>query len=107
MVRYILPIALILLAGCPSPREQAIDAFTRAQLYRDDGDLDKAILMLVISTAVSAEGLVRSRKQLTFLQGPVGYCWAKYESTATRLERFLSQLAGRCHAGTIPEGASY
>ena len=43
MVRYALPIVLVLLAGCPTPEEQAVDVFTEAQLFHDEGNLEKAI----------------------------------------------------------------
>ncbi len=43
MLRHTLPIALVLLAGCPTPEQQAADVFTEAQLFHNEGDLDKAI----------------------------------------------------------------
>ena len=43
MLRYTLPTVLILFAGCPTPEEQAADVFTQAQLFHDEGDLDKVI----------------------------------------------------------------
>ena len=43
MHRSTLPIALILLAGCPGPEEQSVDAFAEAQLFHDEGNLEKAI----------------------------------------------------------------
>ena len=32
MLRYTLPIALILLTGCPTPEEQAADVFTEVEI---------------------------------------------------------------------------
>lgn len=37
------------------------------------------------------------------------FSYLAFPTAALRMavERFLSQLAGRCHAGTVPEGANY
>ena len=43
MIRYALPIAMILLADCPTSEEHVADVFTQARLFHDEGDLDKAI----------------------------------------------------------------
>lgn len=44
MHRYALPIALLLLADCaPAAEKQAADVFTEAQLFHEEGDLEKAM----------------------------------------------------------------
>ena len=43
MIRYALPIALILLTGCPASEEQAADVLGQAQQFQNAGDTDQAI----------------------------------------------------------------
>ena len=57
MTCYALPIALILLAGCPSSEEQVADVFTQARLFHDEGDLDKAIAGYTLTIKLDPTGV--------------------------------------------------
>lgn len=50
-----LHIALILLAGCPSPEQQAADIFTEAQLFVDEGEYGKTIACYGLPDTLSGD----------------------------------------------------